>query len=293
MANVHAAAEQEALELASSLAPQLAALRERIRATGGALIAFSGGVDSALVLKIAVDVLGPKAVALTAISPSVPPRERDAAAALGLALGATHLFVESHELDDPSYAANPTNRCYFCKSELYDLCRREADRLGLPAILDGFNVEDSGDHRPGRRAGEEHRVLSPLLLEGLGKREIRALSRGLGLPTWDKPQLACLASRLPYGLAVTEARLGQVARAEEALQDLGLRIFRVRHHDEIARLEFAAPELARLFGDVELRERVLAAVKAQGYRFVALDLEPFRSGRMNDGLVTARLPVIA
>jgi uncharacterized protein len=284
--------QAEALALAASLQPRLEALRERIRATGGAIVAFSGGVDSALVLKVAVDVLGPRAVALTAISASVPPREREAAAALGRALNATHLFVDSHELDDPAYAANPTNRCYFCKSELYALCRREADRLGLPAILDGFNVEDTGDHRPGRRAGEEQRVLSPLLLESLGKREIRALSLQLGLPTWDKPQLACLASRLPYGSAVTEAKLGQVARAEEALQDLGLRIFRVRHHDDVARLEAGAAELARLFADDALRAQVTAAIKAQGYRFVALDLEPFRSGRLNDGL-SSRLPVLS
>src|SRR5262249_20098517 len=157
---------------------------------------------------------------------------------------------------------------------------------GLAAVIDGFNADDAGDHRPGRRAGVEHGVVSPLLEAGLGKPAIRAHSRLLGLPTWDKPQLACLASRIPYGTPVTEERLSQVARAEEALQDLGMRIFRVRHHGEVARLELGEAELARLLADAGLRAQAQAAVRAAGFRFVALDLEPFRSGRMNEGLLT-------
>jgi uncharacterized protein len=268
------------------------ALREGIRRAGSALVAFSGGVDSTFVLKVALDVLGPKAVALTAISPSVAPREREAAVRIARALGAEHVLVDSSELDDPRYAANPTDRCYFCKSELYDLCARVAAERGIAAVLDGFNADDVGDHRPGRKAGDERGVLHPLLDAGLRKPEIRAWSKRLGLPTWDKPQLACLASRLPYGTAVTAERLDQVARAEEALSDRGLRIFRVRHHGDVARLELGEAELARVLGDAALRASLVAGVKAAGYRFVALDLEPFRSGRMNEGLGLP-LPVIA
>lgn len=256
-------------------------LRELVGARGSALVAFSGGVDSALVLKVAVDVLGPRAVALTAISPSVAPRERDAARRIAAEIGAEHVLVDSSELDDPRYASNPTDRCYFCKSELYDLCIAVARERGLAAVLDGFNADDVGGHRPGRRAGDEHEVISPLLLAGLGKTEIRAWSRHLGLSTWDKPQLACLASRIPHGTPVTSERLEQVARAEEALFALGLVILRVRHHGEVARLELGDAELARVLADASLRERAVASVKAAGYRFVALDLEPFRSGRLS------------
>lgn len=277
--------------LAEESRPRLDRLRTLIRSRGSALVAFSGGVDSAFVLRIALDELGDRVLALTAVSPSVPRREREAAARLASALGARHLFVDSSELDDPRYAANPTDRCYFCKSELYDLCRRVADERGLDAILDGFNADDAGDHRPGRRAGLERNVFSPLLEAGLGKAEIRAWSRRLGLPTWDKPQLACLASRIPYGTPVTPERLERVGRAEEALQDLGLRVFRVRFHDEVARLEIGEAELPRVLGDAELRRRMVEGVKAAGFRFVALDLEPFRSGRMNEGVVP--LPVIS
>ncbi len=267
------------------------ALRARIREAGSVLVAFSGGVDSAFVLKVALDVLGPKAVALTAISPSVAPREREAAVRLARELGAEHVLVDSSELDDPRYAANPTDRCYFCKSELYDLCRKVADERGIAAILDGFNADDVGDHRPGRKAGDERGVLHPLLEAGLSKPEIRAWSRRLSLTTWDKPQLACLASRLPYGTTVTAARLDQVARAEEVLADHGLRIFRVRHHGDVARLELGEAELSRALADADLRAALVAGVKAAGYRFVALDLEPFRTGRMNEGVVRP-LPVL-
>ena len=281
--------------LAESSRPRLEHMRALIREQGSALVAFSGGVDSAFVLRVALDELGPKAIALTAVSPSVPPREREAAARIAAEMGASHVFVGSSELDDPSYAANPTNRCYFCKSELYDLCRSEADARGIAAVLDGFNADDAGDHRPGRQAGTERRVISPLLEAGLRKDEIRAWSKRLGLPTWNKPQLACLASRIPYGTQVTAERLGRVARAEEALQDLGIRIFRVRFHDDVARIELGEEEQPRVFGDPALRAAVVENVKQAGFRFVAVDLEPFRSGRMNDGIVrpAATLPVLA
>ena len=252
-----------------------------VRARKGAVVAFSGGVDSTLVLRIAVEELGDRVVALTAVSPSLAPREREAAESLARQLGAEHLLVETGELEDPAYVRNGPDRCYHCKSGLYAICRKVAEERGLEAVFDGFNADDLGDHRPGRRAGLEWGVISPLLEAGLTKAEIRSWSRELGLPTWEKPQLACLASRIPYGTPVTADRLAQVARAEEALQDLGLRILRVRHHGEVARLEFGEEELARVHADAELRARVHERVRAAGFRFVAVDLEPFRSGRMN------------
>jgi uncharacterized protein len=262
-------------------------LRRRLRELGGALVAFSGGVDSAFVLKVALEELGDRAVALTAVSPSLSPREREEAHKLAQALGARQLEVESRELEDPDYARNPVNRCYYCKRELYTICETQARALGLPAIVDGFNADDFKDYRPGRQAAEERGVLSPLALAGLSKVEIRAHSRALGLPTWDKPQLACLSSRLPFGTPVTAERLGVIARAEEAIRSLGFRQFRVRHHGEVARLELAAEELPRLFDadqGVELRRSIAEALKREGFRFVALDLEPFESGRLHRGL---------
>ncbi len=274
----------ETAALARASAEKFEKARAIVRAQKGAVVAFSGGVDSALVLKIAHEELGDRAVALTAVSASLSPREKEAAQKLARRIGVEHLLVETAELQREGYVRNGPDRCYHCKSELYSVCRRVASERGLEAILDGFNADDVGDHRPGRRAGQENDVVSPLLLAGLGKDEIRAWSKELGLPTWEKPQLACLASRIPYGTPVTPERLGQVARAEEALQDLGFSIFRVRHHGDAARLEIGEEELPRLLESAELRARVSEAVKAAGFRFVALDLEPFRSGRMNVSL---------
>jgi uncharacterized protein len=240
-------------------------------------------VDSTFVLRIARDELGERAVALTAISASVAPEEKREAEALAAELGVRHLSVDSDEVSDPRYAANPTNRCYFCKSELYALCTERAEQLGLAAVVDGFNADDLRDHRPGHQAAREREIRSPLAEVGLTKDEIRAHSRALGLRTWDKPQMPCLASRIPYGTAVTEDRLVQIGSAESDLRAAGLRSFRVRYHGDVARLEVAAEELHR-FSDPQFRARINEALRARGFTYVALDLEPFRSGRLNEAV---------
>jgi uncharacterized protein len=267
---------------------KLARAREGISACGSAVVAFSAGVDSTFVVAVAREVLGERAVALTAHSPSVPQAEREEARALAARLGVRHLERESREQDDPAYVANGTDRCYHCKRELYRLCGEAARELGAAAVLDGFNADDRRDHRPGHRAAEEALVRSPLAEAGLSKVEVRAWSEAYGLPTWDKPQMACLASRVPYGTPVTPERLLQVERAEAALRALGLRDLRVRHHGDVGRVEVGEAELAQAFAR---RAEVAAAVKGAGFKSAALDLEPFRSGRMNElaGLV---LPVI-
>lgn len=267
---------------------KLRQMKSSLSGLGGAVVAFSAGVDSTFVLAVAREVLGDGAVALTAHSPSVPQAEREDARALARRLGARHLEVTSHELDDPRYAANGTDRCFWCKSELYRLCEEAARRERLPAVLDGFNADDRRDHRPGHRAAEERAVRSPLAEAGLTKNEVRAWSEAYGLPTWDKPQMACLASRLPYGTAVTAERLAEVERAEAALRALGLRSFRVRFHGEIGRVEVAGDELEHAFA---LRAELARAVREAGFKLAVLDLEPFRSGRLNE-LAGVALPVL-
>ncbi len=269
---------------------KLDAMRQDVRSHGSALVAFSAGVDSTFVLKIAAEELGDRAIALTAISPSMAPEEQEEAGQLAQRLNVRWMPVRSDELKNAQYAANPTNRCYFCKTELYELCEQKRVELSLGAILDGFNADDFKDHRPGHQAAREHQVQSPLARAGLTKDEIRAWSHRLGLPTWDKPQMACLASRIPYGTSVTQDRLHQIGTGEGALRKLGLRSFRLRFHGEIARLEISAEEYAR-FHDAAFRTSVNAALLAVGFKFVALDLEPFRSGRMNEA-AGITLPVV-
>ncbi|NVJ23012.1 MULTISPECIES: ATP-dependent sacrificial sulfur transferase LarE [Myxococcus] len=267
--------------LCESSRPKLEAMRAALRAHGSALVAFSGGVDSTFVLKVAVEELGERALALTALSASVAPEEAQEARELAEKMGARHVVLGSNELANPQYAANPTNRCYFCKTELYDICEAKRTELGLAVVVDGFNADDFKDHRPGHKAAREHAVRSPLADAGLTKEEIRAWSQSLGLPTWDKPQMACLASRIPYGTAVTRDRLLQIAAAESELRKLGFRQFRVRYHGEVARLEVAAEEYER-FLVADVRQRINTSFLALGFKFVSLDLEPFRSGRLNE-----------
>ena len=259
----------------------MARLGEILKQMGSALVAFSGGVDSTFLLKVGSEVLGERCVGLVAKSASMPEAEQEAARELARAMGVRLVTVDSKEVEDPRYAANPVDRCYFCKQELFRLCEAKRVELGLAAVLDGFNADDRRDWRPGHKAGKEMKVRSPLAEAGLTKDEIRAWSKQFALPTWDKPQMACLASRLPYGTAVTVERLMQIGGAEEDLRELGLRQFRVRWHGEVARLEVAADEFDKLM-DKGLRERASAALKRRGFKFVSVDLEAFRSGRMNE-----------
>jgi uncharacterized protein len=270
---------EELARIRSASAGKLAQLKAIVGQLDGALVAFSAGVDSTFLLAIAREALGDRAVALTAHSPSVPSAEREEARALARRLGVRLVEVESHEAEDPRYLANPLDRCYFCKGELYRLCEEVARAEGLAAVLDGFNADDRRDHRPGHRAARERAVRSPLAEAGLAKDEIRAWSEALGLPTWDKPQMACLASRIPYGTPITAERLARVERAEAGVRRLGLRQFRVRDHGDVGRVEVAAEEMDLAFSR---RDALAEAVRGAGFRLAALDLEPFRSGRMNE-----------
>jgi uncharacterized protein len=267
------------------LADKEARLRAIVRGYGSALVAFSGGADSALVLKIAVDELGPRARALTAVSPTMARRERAAAERFAAGLGAPLEVVASRELERPGFAGNPVDRCYHCKAELLEIARPRADALGLAEVLLGTNLDDLGDHRPGISAARERGGRAPLVEAQLTKPEVRELSRRLGLSTWDKPQLACLSSRFPYGTEITPERLARVDRFEEGLHDLGFRQLRVRFHDQVARVEVEEEELARA---VEKRREIVALGRASGFTFVTLDLTGFRSGSLNEPLATIR-----
>ena len=226
-----------------------------------------------------------RALAVTGVSPSIPASEVEEAKALAAQIGIRHVLLDTSEMDRPGYVENSPQRCYHCKTELYSLLEEMAERDGIAFVLDGCNIDDLGDHRPGRVAAAEHRVRSPLIEAGLTKAEIRELSKERGLPTWDKPAMACLSSRIPYGTPVTVEALDQVGAAEAFLRGLGLRQLRVRHHGDVARIEI---ELADIAIVVEHRQRIVTRLRNLGYAHVTLDLAGFRSGSMNEGLATPK-----
>lgn len=250
------------------------------------LVAFSGGVDSTLLLKAAVDSLGERAAALTATSPTYPESELNEAKGLARLIGARHIIVESNELEIPNFADNTEKRCYYCKSELFSISLEQASSMGFESVADGSNADDMKDYRPGRTAASEQGIRSPLQEAGLTKQEIRILSRALGLPTWDKPSFACLSSRFPYGTRITEPRLQKVAKGEELLKALGFRQFRVRFHEEIVRIEVEEESL-KFFLDGDIRKKVIDGFKDIGFTYVTIDLQGYRTGSMNEVLPKA------
>ena len=248
------------------------------------IVAFSGGVDSTLVLKVAHDALDDSVLALTTTSPTMPDEDRDSALAMARLIGARHLVVESNELEIPGYAANPLNRCYLCKHNLFTVCEAKAAQLGIEEIVDGLNLDDLHDYRPGMQAASEKRVRHPLVEAEMTKADVRELSRSMGLPTWDRPASPCLSSRFPYGMEITPEGLEKVAAGEKLLHSMGFAVARVRYHGEVARLELEQSQIARIF-EPEIRETIDREFKKIGFRFVAIDLKGFRSGSLNEGLI--------
>jgi uncharacterized protein len=267
----------------SALASRERRLYDALSSFDSVIVAFSGGVDSAYLAWVATEVLGPAALCVTADSPSYPDHHRQLALRIAREFSLHHEFVTTSETEQPEYRANPVNRCYYCKSELYDVLSRLAADRGIAVIVDGSNADDRSDYRPGRQAAREYGVRSPLDEADLTKADIRELSRRAGLPTWDEPASACLSSRIPYHSEVTTEKLRMIERAEAALRALGFRVCRVRHHDTLARIELGTNELHRAL-DPGVRERIVRELRAIGYQHVTIDLQGYRMGSLNEGV---------
>src|SRR5256885_9599915 len=267
----------------SEAAARERALGDALASLDSVIVAYSGGVDSACLAYIASRTLGDAALAVTAESPSYPERHRSLAIQIARDFGLRHEIIHTSELERPEYRANPANRCYYCKHELYTHLSRLAESRQA-VIIDGNNADDRGDYRPGRQAAREFGVRSPLDEVDLTKDEIRELSRRAGLPTWDEPASACLSSRIPYHTEVTDEKLRTIERAEQAVRALGFRVFRVRHHDELARVEIARDEMARAL-EPATAAAIVRELKAAGYKYVSLDLQGYRTGSLNEGLL--------
>jgi len=267
----------------SPLAQKQQRLEEILAGYRSVLIAFSGGVDSAYLAIAAAGVLGERALAVTADSPSYPDAHRRLALSIAGDFGFAHEVIHTGELERAEYRANPANRCYFCKDELYSQLSSLAAERGLAVVVDGNNADDRGDYRPGRQAAREHGVRSPLDEADLTKDEIRELARAAGLDSWNEPASACLSSRIPYGTEVSDEKLRQIESAENVLRELGFRIFRVRHHDAVARLEIARDEMPRAL-EPAVNTQIVTALKALGYQYVSLDLQGYRLGSLNEAL---------
>ncbi len=269
------------------MSEKLDQLTRLIESYKGVAVAFSGGVDSTFLLAAAHRALGNRALGVIGRSPSYPKRELDAAIALAKGIGARHKIVDTDEMSNKDFSSNPPSRCYHCKSTLFGIVRKVADEEGLEEVLEGSNADDTGDFRPGMEAAKKLGVRAPLLEVGLTKDEIRSLSKEMGLPTWDKPSMACLSSRIPYGEEITLVKLGRIEITENALKDLGFTQLRVRDHGKVARIE-VAPEAIPVLAAADMRKKVLAVAKKAGYQYVALDLEGYRTGAMNEVLPGAK-----